>query len=135
MGNETLTDTDGYAFRAYGIPDHALILVALGRLYMQMNQPRPAISVLLQATQREPALWEGWYELGRAHMKVKEWKQALSALEQARQQSPDTAEIYSAMASCYLRTKKIAEARQMVRECLQRDPGSIEATRLQKQLS
>jgi serine/threonine protein kinase/cytochrome c-type biogenesis protein CcmH/NrfG len=115
-------------------PDHVLILAALGRLYIRMNQASAAISVLRQVTQRDPAMWEGWYELGRAHMKAKEWKLALSALEQARQWNFDEAEIYSAMASCYLKTNKKAEARQMVRESLQRDPNNVEANRLQKQL-
>jgi len=115
-------------------PDHVLILLALGRLYIRTNQSTAAISVLRQVTQRDPAMWEGWYELGRAHMKAKEWKLALSALEQARQWNFDEAEIYSAMANCYLKTNKKAEARQMVRESLQRDPKNIEANRLQKQL-
>ncbi len=115
-------------------PDHVLILLALGRLYIRTNQSSAAISVLRQVTQRDPAMWEGWYELGRAHMKAKEWKLALSALEQARQWNFDEAEIYSAMASCYLKTNKKAEARQMVRESLQRDPNNVEANRLQKQL-
>jgi len=115
-------------------PDHVLILVALGRLYVRMNQASAAISVLRQVTQRDPAMWEGWYELGRAHMKAKEWKLALSALEQARQWNFEEAEIYCAMASCYLKTNKKAEARQMVRESLQRDPNNVEANRLQKQL-
>ena len=115
-------------------PDHVLILLALGRLYIRTNQSTAAISVLRQVTQRDPAMWEGWYELGRAHMKAKEWKLALSALEQARQWNFEEAEIYSAMANCYLKTNKKAEARQMVRESLQRDPNNIEANRLQKQL-
>jgi cytochrome c-type biogenesis protein CcmH/NrfG len=99
-----------------------------------MNQARVAINVLRQATQREPAMWEGWYELGRAHMKAKEWKLALSALEQARQWNFEESEIYSAMATCYMKTNKKAEARQMVRESLQRNPNNAEANRLQKQL-
>jgi serine/threonine protein kinase/tetratricopeptide (TPR) repeat protein len=115
-------------------PDHVLILLALGRLYIRTNQSTAAISVLRQVTQRDPAMWEGWYELGRAHMKAREWKLALSALEQARQWNFEEAEIYSAMANCYLKTNKKAEARQMVRESLQRDPNNIEANRLQKQL-
>ncbi len=115
-------------------PDHVLILLALGRLYIRTNQSSAAISVLRQVTQRDPAMWEGWYELGRAHMKAKEWKLALSALEQARQWNYEESEIYSAMANCYLKTNKKAEARQMVRESLQRDPNNIEANRLQKQL-
>jgi len=115
-------------------PDHLLILLALGRLYIRMNQAHPAISVLRQVTQREPAMWEGWYELGRAHMKAKEWKLALSALEQARQWNFDSSEICSAMATCYLKTNRKAEAREMVRESLQRNPNNTEASRLQKQL-
>ncbi len=115
-------------------PDHVLILLALGRLYIRTNQSSAAISVLRQVTQREPAMWEGWYELGRAHMKARQWKLALSALEQARQWNFEEAEIYSAMANCYLKTNKKVEARQMVRESLQRDPNNIEANRLQKQL-
>jgi tetratricopeptide (TPR) repeat protein len=115
-------------------PDHVLILAALGRLYIRMNQAQAAISVLRQVTQRDPAMWEGWYELGRAHMKAREWKLALSALEQARQWNFEESDIYSAMASCYLKTNKKAEARQMVRESLQRNPNNVEANRLQKQL-
>jgi tetratricopeptide (TPR) repeat protein len=115
-------------------PDHVLILIALGRLYVRMNQAQAAISVLRQVTQRDPAMWEGWYELGRAHMKAREWKLALSALEQARQWNFEESDIYSAMASCYLKTNKKAEARQMVRESLQRNPNNVEANRLQKQL-
>jgi tetratricopeptide (TPR) repeat protein len=116
-------------------PNHALILANLGRLYLRMNQAPSAISVLRQATQIEPILWEGWYELGRAHMKAREWKVALSALEQARQVNPDSDEIYSAMAMCYLKTNRKAEAREMVRQSLMINPGNTEATRLQKQLS
>lgn len=115
-------------------PDHVLILVALGRLYIRMNQAPAAISVLRQVTQLDPAMWEGWYELGRAHMKAREWKLALSALEQARQWNYEDSDIYSAMASCYLKTNRRAEARQMVRESLQRNPNNAEANRLQKQL-
>ena len=115
-------------------PNHALILIALGRLYLKMNQAQASISVLRQATQQEPGMWEGWYELGRAHMKAREWKVALSALEQARQWNPEVSEIYSAMASCYLKTGKKEEARQMIREALQHNSNNPEANRLQKQL-
>jgi serine/threonine protein kinase/tetratricopeptide (TPR) repeat protein len=128
-------EAEGYFLEGLKInPDHVLILIALGRLYTRMNQAQAAISALRQATQREPAMWEGWYELGRAHMKAKQWKLALSALEQARQWNFEDSEIYSAMASCYLKTNKKAEARQMVRESLQRNPNNAEANRLQKQL-
>jgi len=128
-------EAEGYFLEGLKInPDHVLILIALGRLYVRMNQASAAISVLRQVTQRDPAMWEGWYELGRAHMKAKEWKLALSALEQARQWNFEEADIYSAMASCYLKANKKAEARQMVRESLQRDPNNVEANRLQKQL-
>jgi tetratricopeptide (TPR) repeat protein len=115
-------------------PDHTLILIAIGRLYSETKQIANAISTLQQATQRDPMLWEGWYELGRAHMKAKEWKLALSALEQARQVSAYAPEVYSAMAMCYLKMNKKVEARQMVNETLQRDPNNAEAIRLQKQL-
>ncbi len=128
-------EAEGYFLEGLKInPDHVLILIALGRLYTRMNQAQAAISALRQATQREPAMWEGWYELGRAHMKAKQWKLALSALEQARQWNFEDSEIYSAMASCYLKTNKKAEARQMVRESLQHNPNNAEANRLQKQL-
>jgi len=128
-------EAEGYFLEGLKInPDHVLILIALGRLYTRMNQAQAAISALRQATQREPAMWEGWYELGRAHMRAKQWKLALSALEQARQWNFEDSEIYSAMASCYLKTNKKAEARQMVRESLQRNPNNAEANRLQKQL-
>jgi serine/threonine protein kinase/Flp pilus assembly protein TadD len=115
-------------------PDHTLILIAIGRLYTETKQIANAISTLQQATQRDPMLWEGWYELGRAHMKAREWKMALSALEQARQVSAYAPEVYSAMATCYLKMNKKVEARQMVNETLQRDPNNAEAIRLQKQL-
>jgi tetratricopeptide (TPR) repeat protein len=134
---DQLYDREAEAYFLEGLKinsDHALILIALGRLYIRMNQAQVAISVLRQATQREPAMWEGWYELGRAHMKAKEWKLALSALEQARQWNFEESEIYSAMATCYMKTNKKAEARQMVRESLQRNPNNAEANRLQKQL-
>ncbi len=128
-------EAEGYYLEGLKInPDHALILIALGRLYLKTNQVPSAISVLRQATQRDPAAWEGWFELGRAHMKAREWKVALSALEQARQWNPDASAIYSAMSTCYLRTNNKTEARRMVREALQRDPNNAEATRLQKQL-
>jgi Flp pilus assembly protein TadD len=117
-------------------PDHALILAALGKLYLRMNQAQNAINVPRQATQKEPSMWEGWYELGRAHMKARDrdWNLALSALEQARQSNPDSDEIYSAMATCYMKINKKAEARQMVRQSLMINPNNSEATRLQKQL-
>jgi len=137
LAMDQLYDREAEAYFLEGLkinPDHVLILIALGRLYVRMNQASAAISVLRQVTQRDPAMWEGWYELGRAHMKAKEWKLALSALEQARQWNFEEADIYSAMASCYLKTNKKAEARQMVRESLQRDPNNVEANRLQKQL-
>ncbi len=128
-------EAEGYYLEGLKInPDHALILIALGRLYLKTNQVPSAISVLRQATQRDPAAWEGWFELGRAHMKAREWKVALSALEQARQWNPDASAVYSAMSTCYLRTNNKTEARRMVREALQRDPNNAEATRLQKQL-
>jgi cytochrome c-type biogenesis protein CcmH/NrfG len=128
---------EGEAYFLEGLklnPNHALILAALGKLYLKMNQAANAINVLRQATQIEPQMWEGWYELGRAHMKAREWKVALSALEQARQSNPDADEIYSAMATCYVKTNKKAEARQMVRQSLMINPSNNEATRLQKQL-
>ncbi len=133
---DQLYDREAEAYFLEGLkinPDHTLILAALGRLYIRMNQAQAAISVLRQVTQRDPSMWEGWYELGRAHMKAREWKLALSALEQARQWNFDESDIYSAMASCYLKTNKKAEARQMVREALQRNPNNVEANRLQKQ--
>jgi len=113
---------------------HALILVALGRLYTQTKQVSSAINVLRQATQSDPALWEGWYELGRAHMKAREWRLGVSALERARQVNQLAPEIYGAMATCYLKMGKKVEARQMVNEALQRDPKNGEAIRVQKQL-
>ena len=128
-------EAEGYYLEGLKInPDHALILLSLGRLYMKTNQVQSAISVLRQATQRDPAAWEGWFELGRAHMKAREWKVALSALEQARQWNPDESCIYSAMSTCYMRTNNKTEARRMMREALQRDPNNAEANRLQKQL-
>lgn len=116
-------------------PDHALILIALGRLYAENNKQVPtAIKTLLHAVQVDPTLWEGWYELGRAHMKQKEWKYALSALERARQQNLNASQIYSAMAICYIKTGQKAEARRMVDEALGLDPQNAEALRSQKQL-
>ena len=91
-------------------------------------------STLLQATQHEPLLAEGWYELGRAHMRVREWKLALAALERASQQGLDTVEGYNVLASCYLKTGKKAAAKKMVQEALRRDPGNADAVRLQKQV-
>ena len=115
-------------------PKHALLLIATGRLYSETKQIPAAISTLRQATQEDPMLWEGWYELGRAHMKAREWNLGLSALEQARQLTPYVSEVYSAMATCYLKMNKKGEARQLVNETLQRDPTNAEALRLQKQL-
>src|SRR5215472_12463178 len=105
-------------------PDHALILTALGRLYIEMNQVSSAIKILRQVTQADPSLGEGWYELGRAHVKERKWQLALSAFEQARQQGVDTVQLYITMASCYLKLNKKAPARQMVQEVLQRDPNN-----------
>ncbi len=113
---------------------HALLLIATGRLYIETKQLPAAISTLRQATQEDPMLWEGWYELGRAHMRAREWNLGLSALEQARQLSPYVSDVYSAMATCYLKLNKKGEARQLVNETLQRDPTNAEALRLQKQL-
>ncbi|GAC1448099.1 MAG: hypothetical protein PVSMB5_34470 [Ktedonobacteraceae bacterium] len=129
-------EAEGYFLDGLKInPDHALILVALGRLYAESRQQLPsAISSLRRATQIDPALWEAWYELGRAHMKEKEWKYALSALERGRQVNASVPEIYSAMATCFLRMNKKPEARQMVSEALQRDPKNAEALRIQKQI-
>src|SRR5260370_39762063 len=91
-------EAEGYFLEGLKInPDHVLILIALGRIYIRMNQAQAAISTLRQATQREPAMGEGWYELGRAHMKGEQWKLALSALEQARHWNGDGSEIYSPM--------------------------------------
>lgn len=116
-------------------PDHALILIALGRLFMKTNKAARAINSLRQAVQIDSMLWEGWYELGRAHMLAKEWQLALSALERARQEGPPfVPEVYTAMATCYLKLNKKADARQLVKETLNRDPGNSEAKRLQKQL-
>jgi len=115
-------------------PKHALLLIATGRLYSETKQIPAAISTLRQATQEDPMLWEGWYELGRAHMKAREWNLGLSALEQARQLTPYVSDVYSAMATCYLKLNKKGEARQLVNETLQRDPTNAEALRLQKQL-
>ncbi len=115
-------------------PNHVLLLIATGRLYNETKRIPAAISTLRQATQEDPMLWEGWYELGRAHMKQREWNLGLSALEQARQLSPYVSDVYSAMATCYLKMNKKGEARQLVNETLQRDPNNAEALRLQKQL-
>src|SRR6266487_3666876 len=115
-------------------PDHALILTALGRLYIEMNQVSSAIKILRQVTQADPTLGDAWYELGRAHVKERKWQLALTAFEQAKQQGVDTVQLYSTMASCYLKINKKAQARQMVQEVLRRDPNNTEVIRLQKQL-
>ena len=115
-------------------PDHALIMIALGRIYIEARQIPAAISLLRKATMLDETLWEGWYELGRAHMKAREWTFAISALERARRVSPQTPAIYSAMALSYLKLNKKSEARQMINETLQRDPNNTEAIRLQRQL-
>ncbi len=119
-------------------PDHPLILIAQGRLYIDKNlgtkQTASAIKQLRQATQQDPELWEGWYELGRAHIKQKEWNFALSALERARQIIGYKFEIYSDMATCYLKINQKADAGRMVNEILQRDPHNAEAIRLKKLL-
>lgn len=125
---DQLSDQEAEAYFLEGLkinPDHVLILLALGRLYIRMNQAQAAMSVLLQVTQRDSTLWEGWYELGRAHMKASEWKLALSALEQARQWNFAESDIYSAMASCYLKTNRKEEAWHMVREALQHNPKVV----------
>jgi cytochrome c-type biogenesis protein CcmH/NrfG len=106
----------------------------MGRLYADTRQIPAAISILRQATQLDPALWEGWYELGKSHIKNREWRLALSALERARQVGVNVADIYSAMATCNLKLNKKAEARTLLNEALQRDPNNAEALRLQKQL-
>jgi serine/threonine protein kinase/tetratricopeptide (TPR) repeat protein len=115
-------------------PDHPLILIAQGRLSIETKQIAPAIKVLRQATQEDPDLWEGWYELGRAHMKQKEWNFALSAFERARHITGYKFEIYHAMATCYLKINQKADAGHMVNEILQRDPHNAEAVRLKKLL-
>ncbi len=115
-------------------PDHPLILIALGRLYLDTKQLASGVNLLRQATQQDPDLWEGWYELGRAHIKQKEWNFALSALERARQVIGYRPEIYSAMATCYLKTNKKRDAGHMVNEILQHDPHYAEAIRLKKLL-
>jgi serine/threonine protein kinase/Flp pilus assembly protein TadD len=114
--------------------DHPLILIALGRLYTDTKQPFYAIKWLRQATQQDPDVWEGWYELGRAHMKQKEWKFALSALERARQIAGYKLEVYTAMAMCFLKINQKADARLIVNEILQRDPHDAEAIRLKRLL-
>jgi predicted Zn-dependent protease len=115
-------------------PEHALILTSLGHLYVELDQLRSAIDILLQATWREPNLPDGWYELGRAYMKTRDWKSALKALDHARQLSPDASTIYSAMATCYQKMNKKTEARQKTDEALLLDPNNSEAIRLQRQL-
>ncbi len=114
--------------------EHALILVALGRLYMELKQTADAIAVLRRATTSEPTLWEGWYELGRAHMRAREWKLALSALEQARINNPGVSEIYSAMATSFVKSSRKPDARPMVTEALRLNPNNAEALRLKKQV-
>jgi len=115
-------------------PDHALIMIALGQLYIETKQPSSAIKILREATQRDPAIWEGWYQLGRAHMKQREWSYALSALERARQLNSGVTDIFVAMATSLLKLNKKVEARQMVKEALQHDPKNPEVIRLQNQL-
>lgn len=115
-------------------PDHGLMLVALGRLYIENKQYPAAIETLRKATQDDPTLWEAWYELGRAHMLRREWKVALSALEQARQNGPYSAAIWLAMATCYSKINKKLEARQLINEVLTQDTNNAEALRLQKQV-
>jgi serine/threonine protein kinase/Tfp pilus assembly protein PilF len=115
-------------------PDHVLILITLGQLYIKTKQIPTAIKILREATQRDPAIWEGWYQLGRAHMKQREWSYALSALERARQVNATVSDIFAAMAICFLKINKKAEARQMLNEALQRDPKNPEVLRLQNQL-
>jgi anaphase-promoting complex subunit 8 len=115
-------------------PDHALILTSLGHLYIRMSRLKLAISTLLQATQREPALPEGWYELGRAYMETREWQLALKAFDQVLQLNPDASTTYSAMASCYLKMNKRSEARQKVDQAMQLDQSNAEALRVKKQL-
>ncbi len=128
-------ETEAYFMDGLKIsPNHALLLIATGRLYSETKRVPAAIQTLQKATQEDPMLWEGWYELGRAHMKAKEWNLGLSALEQARQLSPYVSDVYSAMATCYLKMNKKEEARQLVKDTLQRDPNNAEALRLQKQL-
>jgi tetratricopeptide (TPR) repeat protein len=115
-------------------PNHALILTSLGHLYIRMNRLRLAISTLLKATQYEPALPDGWYELGRAYMETREWQQALNAFDHALQLNHDAVNTYSAMASCYLKMNKRSEARQKADQALQLDPSNAEALRVKKQL-
>ncbi|GCF06555.1 serine/threonine-protein kinase [Dictyobacter arantiisoli] len=138
VASEQGLNTEAISYFKRGLeisPDHALILVALGRLYTEMKNHLPAaIASLQRATQIDPALWEGWYELGRAHMKAREWNFALSALRRALQIQTQSSSLYSAMASCFLNVKKKSDARQMVKEALQRDPQNAEAIRIQKQL-
>jgi cytochrome c-type biogenesis protein CcmH/NrfG len=121
---------DGLKIKA----DHPLILIALGRLYTDTKQSASAIKRLRQATQQDPDLWEGWYELGRVHIKQKEWNFALSALERARQIIGYKLEIYTAMATCFLKINQKADAGQMVNEILQHNPQNAEAIRLKKSL-
>ncbi len=121
---------DGLKIKA----DHPLILIALGRLHTDTKQPASAIKRLRQATQQDPDIWEGWYELGRAHIKQKEWNFALSALERSRQITGYRLEIYTAMATCYLKINQKADAGKIVNEILQHDPHNAEAIRLKKLL-
>jgi len=116
-------------------PDYTPLLLALGRLYIDIKKYKLAVSTLGQVTKHDPTHWEAWFELGRAHMKLKAWKPALNALERALQQNPDPPTAISlAMAQCYLNVNKKVDARQKVQEALQSDPTNTEAIRLQKQL-
>src|SRR5262249_46748729 len=115
-------------------PDHVLILIELGQVYIEMKQIALAIKKLRTATQRDPAIWEGWYYLGRAHMKQQKWAYALSALERALQINAGVSAIYTAMATCFLKQSNKVEARRMINEALQLNPQNPEVIRLQKQL-
>src|SRR5258708_12344062 len=60
LGNvamDQLYDREAEAYFLEGLkinPDHALILIALGRLYIRMNQPHTAITVLPHTTHHQP---------------------------------------------------------------------------------
>jgi serine/threonine protein kinase/Flp pilus assembly protein TadD len=135
MEQNSYREAEGYFQEGLKIKsDHPLILIAQARLRIETKQAGAAIKQLREATQQNPDLWEGWYELGRAHMKQKEWKFALSALERARKIIGYKLEIYSAMATCYLKINQKADAGQMIDQILQHDPHHVEAIRLKKLL-
>ena len=96
--------------------------LALGKLYLILNQPAKAIPLLENIDHNDPQVY---FQIGLAHRVLKQWPQAVSALEKADQLIPDDPKILANLGWAYYQSGYKKSGQDLLTKSLRMDHMSV----------